>query len=309
MKILVTGGNGFIGKALVPKLIKAGHEVSTPTRQECDLAQQDQVKNLFRNNDFDCIIHLAGKVGGILANKRFPAEFMYDNLALNTIFLEEARKADIKRLVYSFCGCSYASNAPNPIKEGSLFEGLPDENAMYYSIGKAANHYQILAYRKEYGLDWVSLVPGNVYGPHDNFTEDNSHVIPGLIRKFLFAKRDNLPSIAAWGTGTPVRDFIYVDDVADAFIAAIDKHHDPTPINVSSGIGVSIRETVELIKMVSGFQGEVKWDSSKPDGHPRKIFDTSRMQSILKYKPKTTLEEGVRKTVDWLETNIEIANV
>lgn len=306
MRILVTGGNGFIGKALVTKLIMEGHEVLTPTRRECDFSNALQVKSLLQNNEIEAIVHLAGKIGGILANKRYPAEYMVENLSLNTVFLEEARRADIKRLIYSFCGCSYSSSAPNPIREDSLFFGLPDENAMYYSIGKAASHFQILAYRKEYGLDWVSLVPGNVYGPYDDFSEENSHVIPGLIRKFVMAKRTKRSDIVAWGTGSPVRDFIYVDDVAEAFVIALKKHHESTPINVSSGKGISVRELVGLIKEETGFKGEVRWDRSKPDGHPIKIFDTTRMRNILNFEPKTDLRTGLRKTIEWFENHTQV---
>lgn len=309
MKILVTGGNGFIGKSLVPKLVAAGHDVRAPSRSECDLSDQQRVRNLLLSEDFECVIHLAGKIGGILANKTYPAEFMYENLLVNTIFLEEARRAEIKRLIYSFCGCSYPSKSINPIKEESLFTGLPDENAMYYSIGKAAGYFQLLAYRKEYGLDWVSLVPGNVYGPWDNFSENNSHVIPGLIRKFYLAKSQNLPTVLAWGSGSPVRDFVYVDDVADAFVVALEKHHDPNPINISSGVGISIRETVEKIKEAVGYSGRVEWDSSKPDGHQIKIFDVTRMHEILYFNPKIDFQEGIRKTVEWFGQNLEVARL
>lgn len=307
MRVLVTGGNGFIGKALVPKLIAAGHEVLSPTRKECNLYDAFQVKNLLENNDIEAIIHLAGKVGGILANKRYPSEYMVENLSLNTVFLEQARLAGIKRLIYSFCGCSYSSSAPNPIREDSLFFGLPDENAMYYSIGKATSHFQILAYRKEYRLDWVSLVPGNVYGPYDDFSEENSHVIPGLIRKFFMAKKTNQNEIVAWGTGNPVRDFIYVDDVAEAFVIALEKHHESTPINVSSGKGIPIKDLVDLIRENTGFKGGVRWDRSKPDGHPIKVFDTTRMKSILNFEPKTDLRTGIRKTIAWFEKHLEVA--
>lgn len=303
MRILVTGGHGFIGKALVPKLLESGHEVLAPTRRECDFSKSDQVEFLFRENDFDAVIHLAGKVGGILANKRYPAEFMYENLSMNTVFLDEARRAGIKRLIYSFCGCSYSSSSQNPIREDTLFTGLPDENAMYYSIGKATSHFQILAYRKEFGLDWVSLVPGNVYGPFDDFSEENSHVIPGLIRKFYNAKKQGLKSVTAWGTGSPVRDFVFVEDVADAFIRALDKHHDPVPINVSGGIGISIRELVNMVSQEIGYEGRILWDQTKPDGHPIKIFDVSRMKSLLDFEPKVSLTEGIRKTVKWFESN------
>jgi len=311
MKILVTGAHGFIGSNLVPKLKGAGHEVVAPSRGEFDLAEQKDTRALFRDVQADAVIHLAARVGGILANKTYPGEFIYQNMGMNTIFLEEARRAGIKRLVYSFCGCSFGKNAPNPIKEEYLFRegGLPDENAMFYSLGKAANHLQLVAYRRQYGLDWVSLIPGNAYGPYDNFSEKNSHVIPGLIRKFHFAKERGDKKFTAWGSGKPVRDFVYSEDVADAFVLALEKHHEEMPVNVSSGVGMSIKETVETVARVVGFEGKIEWDASKPDGHMVKVFDVSRMRSVLGFEPKVGLEQGVKKTYKWLVENLDSARL
>ena len=311
MRILVTGARGFIGSNLVPKLKSAGHDVVAPTREEFDLAEQKDTRALFRDVQADAVIHLAARVGGILANKTYPGEFIYQNMGMNTIFLEKARRAGIKRLVYSFCGCSFGKNAPNPIKEEYLFRegGLPDENAMFYSLGKAANHLQLVAYRRQYGLDWVSLIPGNAYGPYDNFSEKNSHVIPGLIRKFHFAKERGDKKFTAWGSGKPVRDFVYSEDVADAFVLALEKHHEEMPVNVSSGVGMSIKETVETVARVVGFEGKIEWDASKPDGHMVKVFDVSRMRSVLGFEPKVGLEQGVKKTYKWLVENLDSARL
>ncbi|MCX6771193.1 MAG: GDP-L-fucose synthase [Candidatus Micrarchaeota archaeon] len=305
MRVLVTGANGFIGTALLPRLKKAGHETIAPSRLDYDLLEQARVRALFRDVQADTVIHLAARVGGIMANKAYPGEFIYQNMGMNTIFLEEARRAGVKRLIYSFCGCSFGKNAPNPIKEEYLFRegGLPDENAMFYSLGKAANHLQLVAYRRQHGLDWVSLIPGNAYGPHDNFSEKNSHVIPGLMRRFHFAKERGDKQVEVWGSGKPVRDFVYVDDVADAFVLALDKHHEELPINVSSGVGVSIRETAEAVAEAVGFEGKIAWDSSKPDGHMAKVFDTKRMRRILGFNPRVGLKEGIRKTYDWFAAN------
>ena len=307
MRLLVTGASGFIGRALLPKLSKAGHEIIAPARQEYDLLEQARVRALFRDVEPDAVIHLAARVGGIMANKTYPGEFIYQNMGMNTIFLEEARKAGVKRLLYSFCGCSFGKNSPNPIREDQLFHGLPDENSMFYSLGKAVNHLQLVAYRRQYGLDWVSLIPGNAYGPHDNFSEKNSHVIPGLIRRFHFAKERGDRKFTAWGSGKPVRDFVYVDDVAESFVLALERHHEELPINVSTGVGVSIKETLETIAGVVGFEGEIEWDTSKPDGHMVKVFDVSRMRSVLKFEPNVGLKEGIRKTYKWLANNIDTA--
>ncbi len=309
MKILVTGATGFIGKSLVPRLEKKGHKVTLVSSKDYDLLEQSEARKLFSDHSPDAVYHLAAKVGGIFANKTYPADFIYKNLAMNTCFLEEARKAGIKRLIYPFCGCSFAKNSKNPIKEEYLFSGIPDENAMFYSLSKAANHLQVVAYRRQYKLDWASVIPGNAYGPNDNFSEKNSHVIPGLIRRFYFAKQEGKKEIQVWGTGSPVRDFIYVDDVADALVVALDKHHDDLPINISSGKGVSIKELVQIIAKTVGFEGEIVWDKTKPDGHAVKIFDVTRMKNILGFEPKVGLEDGIKMTYSWFVKNKEKARL
>ncbi len=303
MRILVTGGTGFIGSNLVPKLKHAGHEVIPLSSKDYDLLDQAAAKSLFRDYAPDAVFHLAAKVGGILANRDHPAEFIYENLAINTNLLEAARQAGVKRLVYPFGGCSYPKNAPNPINEESLFGGLPDENSMFYSIAKATSFLQLQAYKRQYGLDWIAVVPGNVYGPYDNFSDKGSHVIPGLIRRFHFAKENGDKSITAWGTGSPVRDFIYSEDVADALIAALERYHGDMPINISSGKGVTIKELVEMVKDAVGFEGGISWDKTKPDGHPVKIFDVARMKKELGFEPKTDLASGIRRTYDWFVKN------
>lgn len=303
MKILVTGATGFLGNNLVPKLVKAGHEVTPLSSKDYNLLDQGETRQLFKDHSPEAVFHLAGKVGGILANKTYPAEFIYENLAINTNFLEQARLKGVKRLVYTFGGCAYPSTAPNPIKEEYLFTGIPDKNSMYYSLGKAVSSLQVQAYHKEYGLDWISLVPGNVYGPHDDFSDKNSHVIPGLIRRFHMAKQNGDKTITAWGTGSPVRDFIYVDDVTDGLILGLERYHGDTPLNISSGQGTSIKDLTEMIKQVVGFEGEIVWDKTKPDGHPVKIFDVTRMRSELGFEPKTALVSGLEKTYAWFKEN------
>lgn len=305
MRILVTGATGFIGKSLLPRLKAAGHETIALCSKDYNLLEQPECRRLFKEHSPDAVYHLAAKVGGILANKTYPADFIYNNLAMNTYFLEEARKAGVKRLMYTFCGCAYSSSAPNPIKEEELFKGIPDPNAMFYSLAKATNHLQVVAYRRQYGLDWSSLIPGNAYGPWDNFSDRNSHVIPGQLRRFHFAKENNEPSITVWGSGSPVRDFVYVEDVADSLVVALEKHHEEAPINVSSGMGVSIKELTELVRDTVGYEGEIIWDKSKPDGHPVKIFDVTRMKSVLGFEPKVQLKEGLAKTYSWFKNNIK----
>lgn len=305
MRVLVTGATGFIGSNLVPKLAEKDYEVIGISSKDYNLLEQSETRRLFKDVSPDVVYALAAKVGGILANKTYPADFIYTNLAINTYFLEEARKAGVKRLIYTFCGCSYPKDAPNPIKEESLFNGLPDENAMFYSLAKATSYLQILAYRRQYKLDWVAAVPGNAYGPYDNFSETGSHVIPGLIRRFHFAKERGDKKVVVWGTGKPVRDFIYVEDVTDALVLMLGKYHLDMPVNISGGTGVTIKEVVEIMREVVGFKGEIIWDSTKPDGHPVKIFDVSRMKTELGFRPKIGLKEGIIKTYDWFVNNID----
>jgi GDP-L-fucose synthase len=310
MKILVTGANGFIGKNLLEVLkTKKEYEIIQISSNGYNLLEQDQVKKLFKDYSPDAIFHLAAKVGGILANKTYPADFIYTNLAINTYFLEEAKKANIRRLIYTFCGCSYPKNAPNPIKEEYLFTGLPDENAMFYAMAKATNYLQLLAYRKQYGLDWVAAIPGNAYGPYDNFSDTGSHVIPALIRRFHFAKENDAKEVLVWGSGKPIRDFVYSEDVARALILVLEKYHSDSPINISSGKGVSIKELVYIIKDIVGFDGEVVWDKTKPDGHPIKIFDTTKMRNELGFEPQTDLKDGIKKTYKWFKEKINEAKL
>jgi GDP-L-fucose synthase len=304
LNILITGATGFIGHSLRKSLANHGYnDVVSLSSKDYNLLEQKEIRKLFKDHAPDVVFHLAAKVGGILANKTYPADFIYTNLAINTYFLEEARKAGVRRLIYTFCGCSYPKNAPNPIKEEYLFTGLPDENAMFYSLAKATNYLQILAYRRQHKVDWVAAVPGNAYGPYDNFSETGSHVIPALIRRFHFAKERGDKEVVVWGSGKPVRDFIYVEDVADGLVRMMEVYHGDSPVNISSGIGVSIKETAEIVKEVVGFEGKITWDKTKPDGHPVKIFDVSRMKKELNFEPKTKLKDGIKKTYEWFVNN------
>ncbi len=304
MRVLITGGMGFIGSNLVPLLKEKGWDVVTVGKEKYDLTKMSDAEDLLREADPDVVYHLAAKVGGILANKTYPADFIYTNLAINTNFLEAARRYGVEKLIYTFCGCSYGKNVPNPIKEEYLFEGKPDENAMFYSIAKATSYLQLLAYRRQYGVKWVAFVPGNAYGPHDNFHPLHSHVIPALIRRFHEAKMQGKNSVIVWGTGKPTRDFIYVGDVARALMKGLDYDGD-LPINISSGRGISIKELVEIIKEVVGFEGEVVWDTSKPDGHMVKIFDVSRMRNVLGFEPHVGLRKGLELTYKWFLEHVE----
>jgi len=296
MNILVTGGSGFIGKPVVDLLSFQGHKVM--------IFEKNDILSWVYEKDIDAVVHLAGVVGGIMKNKRQPYDMLYDNLGMNTEMLDTFKNEKIKRLLFVFCGCSYPANAKNPITEDALFTGKPDENAMFYSLGKAVNHLQVVACRRQFGLDWSSVVPANVYGERDNFSVEDSHVIAGMIRNFHSAKEHESDSVTCWGDGSPVRDFIHVHDVAKGICIALDKHHEETPINIASGHGVSIKEVANIVKEVVGFQGEILWDSTKPNGHNIKVFSTKRQEKILGFKPTISLKDGIRKTYQWYVDNI-----
>jgi len=310
MKILLTGAKGFLGTAVHKELIRKGYQVSAIDRDYCDFLQgEENIHSMLSFEKPDAIIHLAGIVGGIMLNKEKPYDLLYQNLAMNTAFLNAAKNARIPRLLYTFCGCSFPSHVKNPIREEDLFTGLPDENSMFYSIGKATNHLQVIAARRQYGLSWSSIIPGNCYGMNDCFDERDSHVIPGMITKFHNAKIRGDASVTLWGNGFPLRDFIFVEDASEGIVLALERHNGEIPINISSGVGISIKDTAEIIKDVVGFKGEICWDASKPGGQICKIFDCERAERILGFKAKTPLKEGIRITYKWFCDNIELGKV
>jgi len=280
-KILVTGATGFVGRNLIRELRNRGLDLLTPTRKDYDLMVQGEVRRMFRELKPEVVFHLAGMVGGILANKESPAEFFYNNILLNTMVIHEAYLSGVEKLITLIGGCSYPAGAPSPISEDQLFNGYPQPESAPYSLAKAMSVVQAQAYRKQYGFNAIVLVPGNLYGPHDNFDLESSHVIPALIRKFHEARKKGLKKVAVWGSGKPVRDFIYVEDACKVIVRAAEIYNEPDIINVSSGKGISIAELVDLVAEVVGFDGEIVWDRSKPDGQMIKIFDVKRMKAKL----------------------------
>jgi len=305
--VLVTGASGFVGRNLVPLLAKTGCEVITPTREEYDLLEQNQVRRMFADIRPDVVFHLAGLVGGILANKERPAEFCYQNLVMGAMVLHEAWRAGVQKYITLIGGCSYPANAPSPIKETELWNGYPQPESAPYSLAKAMSVVQAQAYRQQYGFNAIVLVPGNLYGPYDNFDLKSAHVIPALIRKFYEAKRSGQDEVVAWGTGKPVRDFIYIEHACEAIILAAEIYNGSEIINISSGVQTTIRELVETIAELIGYQGRIRWDTSKPDGQMYKGFDVTRMREWLGYHPRTSLREGLRKTIEWFEANYATA--
>jgi GDP-L-fucose synthase len=302
-KVLVTGASGFVGRNLVELMRARRIEPLTPARADFDLREQTQVRRMLAELKPDVVFHLAGLVGGIGANRERPADFNYENLIMGTMMLHECWRAGVKKYVTLLGGCSYPANAPNPIKETELFQGYPQVESAPYSLAKAMSVVQASAYRAQYGFNAIALVPGNVYGPHDNFGLHSSHVIPALIRKFLAAKEARAPEVVVWGTGRPVRDFVYVTDACEAILLAAETHDRPDIINISSGVPVTIGELTGTIAELTGYPGKVTWDTTKPDGQMMKGFDVTRMKQVLGHECRTPLREGLRKTIGWALAN------
>lgn len=302
-RILVTGASGFVGRNLLPLLERSGAELVCPSHRACDLLEQEQIRQLLSDGQPHVVIHLAGLIGGVLANKERPADFCYQNLVMNTMILHESWRAGVGKYLTLIGGCSYPATASGPISESSLFSGYPQSESAPYSLAKAMSVIQAQSYRMQFNFDAIVLVPGNLYGPYDNFSLESSHVIPALIRKFHQARASGEKTVVAWGTGKPVRDFVYVVDACEAIVRALENYTGPEIINISSGIQTSIRELVETIAALIGYNGTILWDESKPDGQLHKVFDVTRMRERLGYICPTSLREGLQKTVDWFETN------
>jgi GDP-L-fucose synthase len=302
-RVLVTGASGFVGSNLTPLLRGKGCELITPKHSEYDLTEQSEVRRLLADTKPDIVFHLAGLVGGILANRERPAEFFYQNLMMGTMMLHESFRAGVKKYITLIGGCSYPAHAPNPIKEDSLWDGYPQPESAPYAIAKKMSVVQADAYRRQYGFNAIVLVPGNLYGPHDNFDLHSSHVIPALIRKFWEARQSGASHVTVWGSGKPVRDFVYIEDAVEAIVLAAETYNSSEIINISSGVPTTIRELVEAVKEVTGYEGDVVWDTSKPDGQMYKSFDVTRMVERLGYICRTPLREGLQKTLDWFVKN------
>lgn len=298
-RIYVSGHNGLVGSALVRRLKKDGYSnLIVRSRSELDLRDQASVASFFEANRPEYVFLAAAKVGGILANSSYPAEFIYDNLAMQTNVIHSAYRHGAKKLAFLGSSCIYPRLAPQPIKEEYLLTGPLEPTNEAYAIAKIAGIKMAQAYRQQYGFNAISLMPTNLYGPGDNFDLNSSHVLPALIRKAHEARVGNSPEMMIWGTGSPRREFLHVDDMADAAIFLMQKYESDSVINVGVGSDISIRELSELIVRVVGFPGKLSFDTTKPDGMPRKLLDVSRINA-LGWTPKISIEDGVASTYAW----------
>ncbi|OQA28010.1 MAG: GDP-L-fucose synthase [Verrucomicrobia bacterium ADurb.Bin345] len=299
-RILVTGANGFLGHHLLPRLreLCAGSEITCVGRKDYDLLQPGAVERMLKETKPDAVIHLAAKSGGIVDNRNRPADYVYENLAINTAMFHAATRLGVKKLVTFMGGCSYPAKAVSPITEDQMWNGFPQIDSAGYSTAKKMLLVQSWAYREQHGFNSIVLVPGNMYGEWDNFNFEQAHVIPALIRRMVEARDRDLPEIAAYGTGKPTRDFVYAGDVA-ATIPWFLAHYDSSePVNISSGTRTSIRELTETVKELTGYAGRITWDTSKTDGQMDKIFAVERLHQ-LGLRCNTSLKTGLRRTVDW----------
>ncbi|HDD35635.1 MAG TPA: GDP-L-fucose synthase [Candidatus Desulfofervidus auxilii] len=303
--ILVTGGAGFLGSYVVKKLIKEKaidpSRIIIPRSKDCDLKVWENCLKVTKN--VDIVIHLAAKVGGIGFNRENPATLFYDNALMGIQLMEAARINKVKKFVALGTICAYPKFTPVPFKEEDLWNGYPEETNAPYGLAKKMLLVQAQAYRQQYGFNAIYLLPVNLYGPGDNFDPRSSHVIPALIKKCIDAISNNEDKIVVWGTGKPTREFLYVEDAAEAVILATERYDKPEPVNIGAGFEISIKELAHLIAKLSGFKGRIVWDTTKPDGQPRRKLDTTKAEKEFGFRASTPLEEGLKRTIEWYKKN------
>ena len=303
-KVLVTGGAGFLGHFLVENLVSKGFSrknITIPRSRDNDLRIWENARKAVKGKDI--VIHLAAKVGGIGLNKEKPGEFFYDNLIMGALLMEAARIEKVKKFVAIGTICAYPKFTKTPFKEEDLWNGYPEETNAPYGLAKKMLLVQSQSYREQYNFNSVFLLPVNLYGPGDNFDPKSSHVIPALIKKIHDAKKRKLHFIEVWGTGKPTREFLYVEDAAEGIALATLKFEKGIPVNLGSGMEISIKDLAELIAKLMDYKGKIKWDKTKPDGQPRRLLDVSRAKKEFGFKAKTNFEEGLKKTIEWYEEN------
>ena len=299
MRALVTGGGGFLGSHLVERLERDGHEVFPARRRDYDLTRPDDTARLFDDARPEIAFHLAAEVGGIGANRANPGRYWYANLQMGVNVLEQARLHELRKLVLVGTVCAYPKFTPVPFREADLWDGYPEETNAPYGIAKKTLLVGAQAYREQYGLDSIFLLPTNLYGPRDNFDLETSHVIPALIRKMLSSPEE----IVLWGDGSPTREYLYVEDAAEGLVLAADRYDGVEPVNLGTGVETSIRETAELVADIVGFDGRIVWDTSMPNGQPRRSLDASRAEELFGFRARTPLREGLERTIAWYKAS------
>jgi GDP-L-fucose synthase len=295
VKTLVTGGSGFLGSHLVERLEAEGDEVFVARHEEFDLTRQDDMERLFDEARPERVFHLAAEVGGIGANLANPGRYWYANVLMGAHILELSRLRNVDKLIVTGTVCAYPKHTPVPFREDDLWNGYPEPTNAPYGVAKKSVLVGAQSYRQQYGLNAIFLLPTNLYGPRDSFHATNAHVIPDLIRKMV----DSPEEVVLWGDGSPTREFLYVDDCVEALVLAADRYDAPEPVNLGAGKEISIRDLAELVASVTGFEGRITWDTSKPNGQPRRSVDATRARELLGFEAKTRLREGLERTVAW----------
>ncbi len=302
-KVVVTGGRGFLGGFVCKAITQRGADVVAIGSSDYNLIDQQDVRRMYEELEPDVVVHLAAACGGIGANVENPARFLYENAIMGLMLLEEGRQHTLKKFVLISTTCSYPKDAPLPLQEDSIWTGKPVGATGPYGMAKRLLHEACETYGRQYDLPCAVLVPANLYGPKDHFEEEKSHVIPAIIRRYVEAKDAGIDSVLNWGTGSPTREFLHVADAAQAITLATEKEVECVPINLGTGIETSIAELTKLIASAVGYEGEVAWDTTKPDGQPKRFLDISRAKDLLGFEAKISLEDGIRETVDWYRAN------
>jgi GDP-L-fucose synthase len=306
-RVVVTGGAGFLGHHLVQRLGDyQGVEIFVPRSSEYNLVQAADVERMLQDSRPEMVIHLAAVVGGIGANQKNPGRYFYDNLMMGTQLIEQSRQHGVKKFVAVGTVCAYPKFTPVPFREDDLWNGYPEETNAPYGLAKKMMLVQSQSYREQYGFNSIFLLPANLYGPGDNFDLETSHVIPALIRKCVEARRSGSPFIEVWGSGNVSREFLYVEDCAEGILRAAQVYNESAPVNLGTGREVVIRDLVEMIARLTGFEGEIRWQKDKPDGQPRRQLDVTRAVEKFGFRAQTSLEDGLRRTIDWYESTQDI---
>lgn len=303
-KVLVTGGTGFLGSQITKRISPLASLVATPHRSEVDFTNQAKTQLYLMSNKFDIIIHCAAFYGGMAIHEKYPGRIYYENLIMGANLIEGARLGSVSKFVIISSDCAYPGYLDKEVlSEDDLWNGPPHETALDYGVVKRVMSVHSWAYHKEYGLNSIFLIPTNMYGPNDNFDFGSSHVVGALIRRFVEAKDSGASFVEMWGSGIPTRNFLYVEDAADGIVMATEKYNDVAPMNLTTAEGSTVKELAEIIKDIVGYAGEMRWNTTKPDGQLKKILDVTKMKSILNWEPKYSLRQGLEKTITWYIAN------